>query len=163
MITHLPDRYNRQRLTSGSAGSGADRLERRGIPADEIGMRHNRNPKMMMDDHSEGERRRHGRLRCEETSCCVGQVTDLSASGMRVKRRGRPIMEVGDELQIGVHPDAGEPAITLTARVVWIEKAGFRQHIYGMEFAGLNDQQRIKLGELARIVTDKTVFHCSYN
>ena len=72
-------------------------------------------------------------------------------------------MEIGDELQIGVHPDAGEPAITLTARVIWIEKAGFRQHIYGMEFTDLNDDQRRELGELARIVTDQVVFRCSYN
>ncbi len=116
-----------------------------------------------MEDATDGERRRHGRLRCEETTCCVGQVTDLSASGMRVKRRGSPIMEIGDELQVGVHPDGGEPAITLRARVVWIEKAGFRQHIYGMEFADLSDDQRRKLGELARVVTDQIVFRCSYN
>ncbi len=126
-------------------------------------MRHSRNPKLIMDDLAEGERRRHGRLRCEETACCVGQVTDLSASGMRVQRRGRPIMDVGDELQISVHPDAGEPAITLTARVVWIERAGFRKHIYGMEFADLDDDQKRQLGELARVVTDQLIFRCSYN
>ena len=72
-------------------------------------------------------------------------------------------MEVGDELQMGVHPDAGEPAITLTARVVWIERSGFRQHIYGMEFAGLSDDQKRQLGELARVVSDQVVFRCSCN
>ncbi len=126
-------------------------------------MRLARNPKLILEDPDNSERRRHGRLRCEDTSCCVGQVTDLSASGMRVNRRGRPIMDVGDELQIGIHPDAGEPAITLTARVVWIERKGFRKHIYGMEFAGLNDDQKRQLGELARVVTDQLVFRCSYN
>ena len=72
-------------------------------------------------------------------------------------------MEIGDELTVGVHPDTGEPAITLRARVVWIEKSGFRKHIYGMEFADLSDDERRQLGELARIVTDQTVFRCSYN
>lgn len=133
------------------------------ILADALSMRHTRNPRLVMDERGDGERRRHGRLRCEETSCCVGQVEDLSASGMRVKRRGRPIMEIGDELTIGVHPDAGEPAIKLHARVVWIEKSGFRQHIYGMEFADLSDDQKRQLSELARVVTDQVVFRCTYN
>ncbi len=112
---------------------------------------------------AESDRRRHGRLRCEQTSCCVGQVVDLSASGMRVQRRGRPLMDVGDELQISVHSDAGEPAITLTARVIWIERGGFRKHTYGMEFADLTDDLKRRLGELARVVTDQLIFRCSYN
>jgi len=128
-------------------------------------MRHSRNPKLMMEDQAdaEGERRRHGRLRCERTACCVGQVVDLSASGMRVQRRGRPLMEVGDDLTISVLHDGDDSAITLRARVVWIERSGFRKHIYGMEFAGLDDDQKRQLSSLARVVTDQLVFRCSYN
>lgn len=72
-------------------------------------------------------------------------------------------MEVGDDLRISVHPDAGEPAITLTARVVWIERSGFRRHVYGMEFADMDDDQKRRLGGLARVVSDQIVFRCSYN
>lgn len=124
-------------------------------------MRLVRNPKLVMDSTPTSERRRHGRLRCEETSCCVGQVSDLSASGMRVLRRGRPIMEVGDEFQISVHPDGGEPAVTLPSRVVWIERQGFRKHLIGLEFAELDDDKKRILGELARIVCDQIVFRCA--
>lgn len=86
---------------------------------------------------------------------------DLSASGMRVQRRGKPLMEVGDEFKISVHPDAGEPMLTLPARVVWIERQGFRKHVYGLEFAELDDVTKRRLGDLARMVTDQVIFRCA--
>jgi PilZ domain len=126
-------------------------------------MRLSRNPKMVMEDIQSEEQRRHGRLRCEQTRCCVGEVVDISASGMRVKRRGRPIMEVGDALKISIEAEEDGPALTLNARVVWIERCGFRQHVYGMEFGDLSDEQKRGLGGLARVASDQIVFRCSYN
>lgn len=70
-------------------------------------------------------------------------------------------MEVGDSFRITVHPDNGEPVLSLPSRVVWIERKGFRKHIYGIEFAELNDEQKRHLGELARIVCDQIVFRCA--
>jgi hypothetical protein len=116
---------------------------------------------MTMETDVPSDRRRHGRLRCESTRSCIGDVVDISASGMRVQRSGRPVLEVGDEFRITVHPDAGEPVLTLPSRVVWIERKGFRKHIYGIEFANLNDDQKRRLGELARIVCDQIVFRCA--
>ncbi len=82
---------------------------------------------------------------------------------MRVQRRGRPLMEVGDDLKISVQHEGDESEITLMARVVWIERSGFRKHVYGMEFADLADDQKRQLSSLARVVTDQLVFRCSYN
>ncbi|MEZ6193225.1 MAG: PilZ domain-containing protein [Phycisphaerales bacterium] len=124
-------------------------------------MRFPRNPKMTMETEAASDRRRHGRLRCESTRSCIGDVVDISASGMRVQRSGRPVLEVGDEFRITVHPDAGEPVLTLPSRVVWIERKGFRKHIYGIEFAELSDDQKRRLSELARIVCDQIVFRCA--
>lgn len=124
-------------------------------------MRFPRNPKMTMETEASSDRRRHGRLRCESTRSCIGSVVDISASGMRVLRSGRPIMEVGNQFRITVHPDDGEPVLTLPSRVVWIERKGFRKHIYGIEFVELSDDQKRRLGELARIVCDQIVFRCA--
>ena len=124
-------------------------------------MRVVRNPKIFMDSPIPNERRRHGRLRCDDANCCVGQVTDLSASGMRVLRRGRPIMEIGDQFKISIHPTAGEPELTLLARVVWIQREGFRKHVIGLAFAELDDVTRSRLSELARILCDQTIFRCA--
>lgn len=129
--------------------------------ADAYAMRFPRNPKMTMETQATSDRRRHGRLRCESTCSCIGNVLDISASGMRVQRTGRHVMEVGDGFRITVHPDAGEPILTLPSRVVWIERKSFRKHVYGIEFAELNDDQKRLLGELARIVCDLIVFRCA--
>lgn len=124
-------------------------------------MRFPRNPKMTMESDAPSDRRRHGRLRCESAKSCIGDVLDISASGMRVQRSGRPILEVGDEFRITVHPDNDEPVLTLPSRVVRIERKGFRKHIYGIEFANLDDDQKRRLGDLARLVCDQIVFRCA--
>lgn len=67
-------------------------------------------------------------------------------------------MEVGDQYQISVHPNAGEPLITLPSRVVWLKPAGHRKHIIGLEFANLDDDKKRILAELARIVCDQIIF-----
>ncbi len=70
-------------------------------------------------------------------------------------------MDVGDEFQISIHPDADEPALTLPSRVVWIKRQGFRKHVIGLEFAELDDEKKRLLGELARVVCDQIVFRCA--
>jgi c-di-GMP-binding flagellar brake protein YcgR len=126
-------------------------------------MRIYRNSRLLLDNPGSDERRRYGRLRCENATSCIGKILDISASGMRVLRRGRLLLEVGNELSITVHPDpdAGEPFLTLPSRVVWIERVGFRKHMYGIEFAELSDEQKRRLSELARVVCDQMVFRCA--
>ncbi len=80
---------------------------------------------------------------------------------MRVLRRGGQIMEVGDSYTISVHPNAGDPVLKLPARVIWVERQGFRKHMIGFEFSELDDQMRFKLSELARIVCDQIIFRCA--
>jgi hypothetical protein len=130
---------------------------------DVLHMRLSRNPKLIMKELAGDERRRHGRLRCKQTTCCVGQVIDLSASGMRVKRRGRPLLDVGDELQLSIQVNADDISLKVSLRVVRIERSGFRQHFYGMEFIDLTDDQKSQLSTLARVVNDQIIFSCSQN
>jgi len=126
-------------------------------------MRLSRNPKLMFtpEDSATENLRRHGRLRCESTSSCIGEVMDLSASGMRVMRRGRPILDVGDEFVITIRHENDGNVMKLPARVVWIKRAGFRKIMYGLQFSDLNEEQRTHLTTLARIVTDQSVFRCA--
>ncbi len=126
-------------------------------------MRVSRNARLWMDCSHEPakERRRHGRLRCDGAQSCIGSILDLSASGLRVERKGRPVLEIGDEFVITVHPEEGEHILSLPSRVVWIQRKGFRKHIYGIEFAPLDEDQQQQIRELARIVCDQIVFRCS--
>jgi PilZ domain-containing protein len=128
-------------------------------------MRLARNPKLLM--LSEGEpqedRRRHGRLRCEQTSCCIGQIVDLSASGMLVKHRGRLMIENEQNLCVTVSHESGDSDVTVTVRVVRIERIGFRKHRYGLEFVDLQDGQKKQMVDLARTASDQLIFHCRCN
>ena len=128
-------------------------------------MRLARNPRLMMvgNDEPVVENRRHGRLRCEETRCCIGTVLNLSASGMLVKYRGRLIVENGQELALTVRHDSHESDVTVKAHVKRIERVGFRKYHYGLEFIDITDEQKKKLVDLARVASDQLVFHCSKN
>ncbi len=121
-------------------------------------MRFSRNPTFLLELATSVNRRRHGRVRCESTSSCIGNILDISASGMRVQRRGRAVLKVGEEFSICVHPDADEPDLTLPARVIWIEHTGLLKHVYGIEFIQLGDEQKQHLGDLARMACDQIVF-----
>lgn len=109
------------------------------------------------------EQRRHGRLRCEQTLCCIGQVVDLSASGMLVEHRGRLIVENGQELRLTVSHESGESDVVVQVRVIRIERTGFRKHQFGLEFVDLEDDQKRQLAALARIASDQLVFRCTNN
>jgi len=128
-------------------------------------MRLARNAKLMMEsgDGLKDDQRRHGRLRCEQASCCIGQVQDLSASGMLVQHRGRMTIESGHELQVTISHESGESDVTVRVRVVRVERTGFRKHLYGLEFVDLEDDQKQQLVSLARTASDQLVFRCKRN
>jgi len=109
------------------------------------------------------EHRRHGRLRCEQTHCCIGQVVDLSASGMLIQQRGRLTIENGQEILVTVSHESGESDVTVPVRVVRIERTGFRKHLYGLEFVDLDDDQQRQVAALARLASDQLVFRCTRN
>jgi len=105
---------------------------------------------------SEQERRRHGRLRCEDLRCDVGQIRDLSASGMQVFRKGGSIAKLGAQMQLVItYMDA---SMAVDARCVRADRTGFRKHLYGFEFINLTDEQRSRLTALARIAADRLTF-----
>lgn len=117
---------------------------------------HNPNPFAYNPREGESERRRHGRLRCEELTCNVGQIRNLSASGMQVFRKGGSIAKVGDEMQVVIeYLDSSMEVDVRTARA---DRLGFRKHLYGFEFINLSDEQRTRLIALARVAADRLTF-----
>ena len=112
---------------------------------------HSYNPDLYPLHPRAAERRRHGRLRTEGVNCSLGEVVDLSASGMRVLRKGRRSAEVGETVALTL--DYEGFTLSVDARVVRLEKAGFRRHIYGLEFQQVNPDVQDQLTHLARIAT----------
>ena len=94
-------------------------------------------------------RRRHGRLKTEGTESSLGSVVDMSASGMRVHRKGALPVHEGEKFRIDVQIDKEVMAIDVIVRRV--RKLGRRKFEFGLEFINMSDQDQIKLARLARI------------
>jgi hypothetical protein len=97
-------------------------------------------------------KRRHGRLKCDLLTCALGEVMDFSASGMKVRYRGRLQVERGQVVDMALH--AAGSTQNVKARVVHIHKAGFRRHDLGLEFVEVTPEVSKGLLALARIAMD---------
>lgn len=100
-------------------------------------------------------RRRMGRLLCDDLRSSLGEVVDLSATGMRVRVSGKPPQ--ADVVAIPVTLVHHEETLTLMARVAWVQKDGWFKHAVGLEFVNLTDSQRTELAALARVARSRLV------
>ncbi len=96
----------------------------------------------------ERDSRRHGRVRTDSLVCSLGEVMDISASGLRVRCQGRPTCTVGKRVEI-ILPGTDGP-FRVFARPVWIRKTGMFKHEVGVCFEDLDEDARLQLGALAR-------------
>ena len=118
-------------------------------------MQPSRNPSLVLLPKRDDDRRRHGRIRTEEVVCSLGEVMDLSASGMRVHRKGRCNIKMGDRITVTL--TYGNFALPVDARVVHIKKVAFRKHFIGLELEETNPEIRSKLTDLASIASTRRV------
>lgn len=91
-------------------------------------------------------RRRHGRVRCADIRCSLGEVLDLSGSGIRVRSRARPAQ--GTPIDLTIHALDGP----VTVRCVPRQEARHGPSAWdiGLEFTELTPHVRRALVELAR-------------
>lgn len=105
--------------------------------------------------------RRHGRIRCEMLQCHLGKVMDLSASGIRVHRRGRRVVNQDDKLCLTL--ESINLTLSLKARVAWVAKKGFLNYEFGMEFLEMTPETAASIASLARLVIENRVIAQSEN
>jgi hypothetical protein len=91
--------------------------------------------------------RRCGRVRVQMITCSLGDVLDLSATGMRVRTRGRPPEEGA---VVGVRVEGLVRPVDVRATVVWVRKAGWRKLELGLKFEELSREDRSELAAIAR-------------
>lgn len=101
------------------------------------------------------DKRRTPRRRSRNATTLFGEVFDLSAGGMQVFRKGALLIEVGDELVVDLHCEHLSAAIPV--RVVRRECVGFRRHVYGVEFVGIDDGLRAKLDRMIDVACEPCV------
>jgi predicted SPOUT superfamily RNA methylase MTH1 len=95
-----------------------------------------------------GSRRRYGRVRIENLRCSLGTVVDLSAGGMRVITSKLSAKKTGE--RITVELNSSRHSVRLSAQLTWGERIGFRKHIVGLRFCDLSEEERRKIGLIAR-------------
>lgn len=80
-------------------------------------------------------RRRQGRVRTVDVPCSLGEVVDISASGLRVRGRGRPPLTQGQTTTMTLLTPAGVLAVDVG--VAWARKTGWRHFEMGLMFVNI--------------------------
>ena len=105
---------------------------------------------LLHDTQILAEARKAGRLNCELVDCDLGELSDISSTGMRVKVKSGPGLRVGDALNTTI----SGPGVTLTVgvRVVWMKKIGFFKSEVGLEFVEMNAEARLLFSRLVKSI-----------
>jgi hypothetical protein len=90
-----------------------------------------------------GGRRSTGRLRQERLQCSLGQILDLSSSGMRLVGRKAPRTDV----TVTIYDR--DRILQVTARPVWSKRIGLLKREIGLTFVDVSPAQRKTLTAIA--------------
>jgi len=93
--------------------------------------------------HQGLEKRRHGRLECEEIPCSIGYIVDMSASGMRLRVGRDTAITEGEETSVTIDHESG--LLSVPVRVEWMEKLNKREFKVGVAFRETSPELRRKL------------------
>ena len=99
------------------------------------------------------DRRRRGRIRTPGVVCSLGEVLDISATGVRFLAGGRPACSVGERATMTILGPAGPFVVMI--RPVWIRKTGFFRSEVGACFEDLDPAARAQIIELVRQITSE--------
>jgi hypothetical protein len=99
-------------------------------------------------DSKASQRRRHGRVTCEMLSCQLGEVVNLSASGVMIRGKGQPQHKADDRVHLDLK--CLDHELNATARVAWVRPSD-RRFEMGLEFIDLTADQAQRIRELLPI------------
>jgi hypothetical protein len=91
---------------------------------------------------SSDNRRRHGRVRMQNISCGLGDVLDLSASGIRVRAKAK-VPETGTRFSLKI--GGLDSSFYVSCVVKWTRRVGLLAREAGLEFDELTAEQRRNL------------------
>lgn len=92
-------------------------------------------------------RRRDKRHTTDVVTCPLGEVVDISASGMRVAGRGMAPLSTGGTAKLKLHFPGGKLAVAV--EVVWRKRKGLLRYEMGLRFTDLTPSKRAALAALA--------------
>ncbi len=93
--------------------------------------------------------RKHGRVKSPTITCELGDVIDISASGMKVRASAKPTFKAGDVTKVTIQ-GINRP-FAVAARFAWSRRNSLFKWTLGFQFDTLSDEARQELLEIARI------------
>ena len=99
-------------------------------------------------DNETIQNRRHGRVQCEMLSCQLGEIVNLSASGVMIRGKGTTEHKSDDRIQLDLQ--CLDHKLQATARVAWLNQED-KTFQMGMEFIDLTPEQAQRIRELLPI------------
>lgn len=101
----------------------------------------------LRDSDAPTNNRRAGRVFCQDVTCSLGEIRDLSASGMRVRTRQKP-PPLNQPFTMTLESLDGP--MVIACEIVWVRRTGLFQREIGVTFRGLDDRTRMALARLAQ-------------
>lgn len=80
--------------------------------------------------------------------CPLGEVADLSMTGLRARCRGRPALQRGDAMTLMIESDSQR--IRVSGKAVWVRRVGLRTFEVGVQFFDVRPGIASALAQLAR-------------
>lgn len=93
--------------------------------------------------------RKHGRVRSATITCNLGEVADISASGMKVRTATKPAYKPGEAVTITVN--GVNRSFDVKATFAWSRRNSLFKWTVGFKLGELSDEARQELLEIARI------------
>ncbi len=86
------------------------------------------------------EKRGYGRYGCEGLSCNLGQIVDMSATGIRVRCSAKSEAEVGDDKWVSIKSDGGDVGVHAVIRRV--SRVNKKEIAVALEFVDISEETR---------------------
>lgn len=103
----------------------------------------------LFNQPGDSNNRKAGRVRCQYVTCSLGEVSDLSSTGLRVLCKKNPGIAAGQAVCFRLNTLEGQE-LPVTVEVAWVRKAGWFRHELGMRFLDVSPELRMALLQLCR-------------
>jgi hypothetical protein len=101
----------------------------------------------------DSNRRRAGRFMADRVQTSVGEILDISSTGMRVYSK---FMAPTPRKLVEVTIKGPDGHFKVVGQVVWVRSVGLLAREFGFEFYGLDPNAREAVGDLARAAANNT-------
>lgn len=114
----------------------------------DMAIRSIRNPSPLPPEPTGEERRQKGRLKCGLLLCELGQVINMSGSGLRVLSTSNPRLKDGTRLTLTLQ--AQQEKATVRVEVLWSKHVSAGRYELGAKFVEVSDELASNIARLAR-------------